>query len=220
MNIIRTKAVELTSIPAIAYKQKLSAGGAGVKILRMDMDAAAVATIDKRSNDWTPYGKIDSNLFPKEAIDEAIELTMGLPYSSRGKIKVTPTETKTEEEVITEEATFEQVDMTTSDEYKALINYYSDTNGRLNYATMNKDFIQFAAKSKGVGDLMAAKASRDEILNFVIKSRVANLAKQKESLDDRSTELLIETLDEINPRSAFKELKAYISRLSTKQKRR
>jgi hypothetical protein len=42
MNIIRTTAVELSLIPAIAYKQKLASGGAGIKLFRLDQDATAV----------------------------------------------------------------------------------------------------------------------------------------------------------------------------------
>ena len=54
MNIIRTKAVELSTIPAIAYKQKLCSGGAGVKILRLDRDSAAVLTLDKKTGGGVP----------------------------------------------------------------------------------------------------------------------------------------------------------------------
>lgn len=219
-NIIRTQAVELTSIPAIAYKIKLAAGGAGIKLLRMDVDASAVATIDKRTGDWIPYGKIDFELFPIEAIDEAIELTIGLPYSSRGNIKVTPQKVASEEEVVPEEATVEQADMTLSVEYQSLIEYYSDEKGKFNHSLMNKDFIQFTAKNKTVVDMIAQGKSRDEIVVYIVKNRVAYIANQKENLSDEEVSLLIETLDEIDPKSAFKELKAYLNRLSSPHGRR
>ena len=217
MNIIRTKAVELTSIPAIAYKQKLSAGGAGIKILRMDGEQTGVCTIDKRTGEMIPYGPLDTALFPLESFDEAFELTVGLPYSARGNIRLTPIQVQPDD--VTEEAPPEQVDMTLSPEYTALVDRYSDEKGKLNYALMNKDFIQFAAKSKTVADLVSTGASRDEILTFVIKSRATMVAGQKESLDDASVNLLIESLDEIDPRSAFKELKAYINRMQARSRR-
>ncbi len=217
MNIIRTKAVELTSIPAIAYKQKLSAGGAGIKILRMDGEQTGVCTIDKRTGEMIPYGPLDTVLFPLESFDEAFELTVGLPYSARGNIRLTPIQVQPDD--VTEEAPPEQVDMTLSPEYTALVDRYSDEKGKLNYALMNKDFIQFAAKSKTVADLVSTGASRDEILTFVIKSRATMVAGQKESLDDASVNLLIESLDEIDPRSAFKELKAYINRMQARSRR-
>lgn len=216
MNIIRTKAVELTTIPAIAYKQKLASGGAGIKIQRIDADQTAVCTIDKRAGDMVPYGQVDGDAFPMEAFDEAFELTVGLPYSARGTIKLSQTQIQADD--VGEEAPIEQVDMTLSPEYTALVERYSDEKGKLNYSLMNKDFIQFVAKSKTVADMVGANASQEEILRFVVKSRAALIATRKEALDDTLVTLLIETLDEIDPRSAFKELKAYINRLLSRRR--
>jgi len=216
MNIIRTTAVELAAIPAIAYKQKLSSGGAGIKIFRLDRDAAAVFTIDRRSGEALPYGKTDADLFPDEAVAEALEATSGLPYSARGKLNITVFEKKTDAEDVTETET-EKVDMVDSDEYKAIIARYANEKGKLNYSLMNKDFIQFASKSKVVGDMVAAKAPVDAIVLFIVKSRATFLSNKKESLDDSEVAALIETLDEIDPRSAFKELTAYLKRLLAKK---
>lgn len=217
MNIIRTKAVELTVIPAIAYKQKLSAGGAGIKIQRIDSDQSGVCTIDKRTGNMIPYRPFDGELFPMDAFDEAFDLTVGLPYSARGSIKLSPAAVQTDD--VVEEAPVEQVDMTLSPEYIAIVDRYSDEKGKLNYQLMNKDFIQFTAKSKTVADMIGAGAGQEDILTFVIKSRAAFIAGLRDSLDDASVALLIETLDEIDPRSAFKELKAYINRMLAKNKR-
>ena len=217
MNIIRTKAVELTVIPAIAYKQKLASGGSGIKIMRMDCDKSAVYTIDKRTGESVPYGVIDEELFPQEAFDEAIEQVSGLPYSARGSIKITVFEQILQEDV-NEDAPEDQVDMTLSPEYAAIVERYSDEKGKLNYQLMNKDFIQFASKSKVVSEMAANRATQEEILLFIIKSRATFISGKKESLDDNSVKLLIETLDEIDPRSAFKELKAYIKRILARKK--
>ena len=215
MNIIRTKAVELATIPAIAYKQKLASGGAGIKILRIDGDQSAVCTIDKRTAELLPYSDFDGELFPLEAFDEAFDLTNGLPFSARGNIKLVPTEI--EEDDVVEEAPIDQTDMTLSPEYQSLVDRFSDEKGNLNYALMNKDFIQFAAKSKTVADMIGENASQNDILVFIVKSRATVAANKKESLDDASVALLIETLDEIEPRSAFKELKAYIIRMQSRR---
>jgi len=214
MNIIRTKAVELTTIPAIAYKQKLASGGAGIKMLRIDRDESAVCTIDKRTGDLIPYQAFNEELFPLEAFDEAFDLTSGLPFNARGNIKLIPMEI--EEEDVVEDAPAEQVDMTLSAEYQALVDRFSDYEGKLDYELMNKDFIQFAAKSKVVADMIGERASTDDILLFIIKSRTTFVANKKESLDDRSVALLIETMDEIAPRSAFKDLRAHIIRMQSR----
>ena len=216
MNIIRTKAIELSVIPAMAYKVKLPAGGSGIKLLRLDADASAAMTVDKRTGDLLPYGKIDSALFPVEAFDEAAELTRGLPFSARGNIKVNVDAYKETEAAEEPEEQKEIVCMLESDEYKAIIDRYSDEKGRLNYALMNKDFIQFASKSKVISDMVASKAQLDDIVLFIVKSRATFISGKKESLDDKHTAALIETLDEIDPRSAFKELKSYIKRCLAK----
>ena len=218
MNIIRTKAVELSSIPAIAYKQKLASGGAGIKILRSD-GKTAVCTINPRTADFAPNGNFDEALFPVEAFDEAYELVTSLPYSSRGNIKLQTFETAQPDDV-GEDAPEELVDMTLSNEYKAIIERYCDEKGKLNYALMNKDFIQFAAKSKVVASMVGANGSQEAILETIVKSRATEIAGQKESLNDKDVRLLIETLDEIDPRSAFKELKAYINRMLTRVRKR
>ena len=218
MNIIRTKAVELSTIPAIAYKQKLAAGGSGIKIMRAD-GQTAVCTINKRTGEMVPYGSINERLFPMEAFDEAFELTISLPYSARGNIKLLAVE-ETLPDDVSEDAPAEQVDMTLSPEYKAIVERYSDEKGKINYTLMNKDFIQFAAKSKVVAGMVDANASQDDILVSIVRSRATEVSRQKESLDDSNVKLLIETLDEIDPRSAFKELKAYINRLLAKGRNR
>jgi len=218
MNIIRTKAIELSIIPAIAYKQKLASGGAGIKILRSDGETA-VCTIDKRSSEMVPYGSFDEALFPLEAFDEAFELTTSLPYSARGNIRLVAVE-ETEPDDVVEEAPAEQVDMTLSPEYQAIVERYSDERGELNYALMNKDFIQFAARSKVASNLVGENATQEEILVAVVKNRAMEISRQKESLDDGSVLLLIESLDEMNPRSAFKELKAHINRMLSRGKPR
>ena len=217
MNIIRTKAVELSIISAIAYKQKLASGGSGIKILRTD-GTTAVCTIDKRTGEMVPYGTVDEENFPYEAFDEAFELTNSLPYSARGNIKLVDID-ETQADDVTEEAPPEQVDMTLSPEYQAIVERYCDEKGKINYTLMNKDFIQFASRSKIVSSMVGSNAAQDEILETIVKSRATDISGRRESLDDSSVRLLIETLDEIDPRSAFKELKAYINRLLATSKK-
>ena len=212
MDIIRTIAMELSIIPAIAYKQKLSSGGAGLKILRLDQDAVGVFTIDRQGGPPQPYGKVDAALFPEEAIDEALELTQGIPYSARGKLKVSVFEEKRGKDDVTLEEP-QVADMVGSEEYNAIISRYSDEMGKLNYTLMNKDFIQFAAKSKMVGDMAANQASEGDIIVHILRNRAAYLAGKKDSLTEEETRALIETLDEIDPRSAFKDLKKHIRRM-------
>ena len=222
MNIIRTKAVELSTIPALAYKQKLAAGGAGIRIMRLDTELSASASVDKRTGAPVIYGPVNEDLFPMEAFDEAVDLTCGLPYSALGKIKLVVTERLEADDVSEDDAVnnIQKRDMVLSDEYAAIVERYSDERGKMNYALMNKDLIQFAAKSKVVQEMVANKGLTDEIVIYIIQSRAAYIANKKESLDDAETAALIATIDEIDPRSAFKELKAHINKLLAKEKRK
>ena len=214
MNIIRTQAVELSTIPAIAYKQKLVAGGAGLKIHRLDSDETGVFTIDRRTGDAVPFGPHNKlKFFPEEALQEALELTQGLPYSARGKLAVKSFahDLPAEPDDVTEDLV-DEVDMVDSDEYQAIVSRYSDEHGKLNYQLMNKDFMQFAAKSKVVGEMLGNRSAEEAVLLFIVKSRATFLSGKKESLEDAQVAALIETLDEICTRSAFKELRAWVRR--------
>ena len=214
--LVRTKSVELTVIPAIAYKQKLTSGGAGIKIIRLDQAADAVATLDRRTGEPVAYGKIDAQLFPAEAFEEAIELTAGLPYSSRRHINVSVREEQEAEEPAPAPdaaGVAPSRDMSGTDEYKAIVERYCDEKGRMNYTLMNKDFIQFASRSKTVADMVGEHALTDDIVIYVVQNRAAYIAGKRDSLDAQGAAALIETLDELDPRSVFKELKRYLNRL-------
>ena len=214
MNIIRTKVIELESIPAVAYKIKLRTGGSGIKMHRTDRDAAAFAEIDKREGTAIITAQTDAALFPEEAFDEAIEQLSGLPYSARGKVKITASDEAETNEITEEEAaTVTAACMVQSDEFKAIIDRYSDENGKINYALMNKQFIQFASSSNVVRDLIGKKEKAGDILLFVLKNRAAFFANKKEHLPNDQAEALLDALNEINPRSAFKELSLHLRKL-------
>ena len=221
MNIIRTKVTELSSIPAMAYKMKLASGGSGIKIHRTDRDETAFAVIDKRTGEALPDARTDKDSFPPEAFEEAFELLTGLPFSSRGRVKVSisdATEADANELEIPEDAPADAKAscMVDSDEFIALTGMFTDINGKMNYTLMNKQFIQFASKSKTVSDMVGKKDSVEAILTHIIKNRAAYFAGKRDSLSDEDTQALIDTIEEIDPRSAFKELKLHIRKCLAK----
>jgi DNA-directed RNA polymerase subunit F len=61
-----------------------------------------------------------------------------------------------------------------------------------------------------VADMVGKRAKQEEILLFIIQNRAAFLANKRENLSAEEARALIETIDEIDPRSAFKELNLYI----------
>jgi len=216
MNIIRTKVVELEAAPLVAYKIKLKTGGSGIKMHRTDQNVTIFAEVDKRTGDVIIDGRVDLELFPYAAFDEAVDILAGLPYSGRGKVKIMPSDEVDAEEVCTECADGETLpsaaQMLESEEFKAIVDRFSDENGKLNYALMNKQFMQFAQSSKVVSEMMGRREPEADIRLFIVKNRAAFLANKREHLSDDEANALLDALDEMNPRSALKELNLYLRR--------
>jgi len=216
--IIRTKTAELSTIPAIAYKQKINVkrlargkregGGSAIKIIRTDTNSEATFYADKRTGELRARKSYNEALFPQEAIDEAQEILAGVPYGSRGLIRIVATEDVQEEEIVEND----EQDFTTSDEYITIVAMYSDPTGKLNFDRLNRDFIKFASSSTTVSKMAAEGASVDEIVVFIVKSRATVLSGKKESLSDEDVESLIEALNEICVRNAFGDLRVWLQR--------
>ena len=66
MNMIRTDVVKLTVISAVAFRQKLQAGGSGVTILRYDVQQPGIASISKTSGDPILTVNTPKDLYPVE----------------------------------------------------------------------------------------------------------------------------------------------------------
>ena len=211
MNIIRTPMVELTNIPAMAYKFKMSSGGAGLKIIYEGTDNTETFVINRR-------GELTSSR-PENAVSdaarEAFELTRGLPYSARGKVKAIFVPDADADEASEDTPEYNMVE---SAEYKAWVAAYTGDDFKMNYAKMNKDLIQFAAKNKTVANMVAEREPRDAILRRIIQIQTANLTKDREHLSAEKTDALIDTLEELDVRSAFKEIKLHIQRMSGRVK--
>ena len=211
MNIIRTPMVELTKIPAMAYKFKMASGGAGLKIIYEGTDNTETFIVSRRgelspSRPENPVG---------DAALEAFELTRGLPYSARGKVKAVFVADADEDEAVAETAEYNMVE---SAEYKAWITAYTGDDFKMNYTKMNKDLIQFAARNKTVAQMVADRESRDAILRRIIQIQTSNLTKYREYISPEMTDALIDTLEELDVRSAFKDIKLHIQKMSARIK--
>ena len=210
MNIIRTPIVELTQIPAIAYKFKMSSGGAGLKIIYEGTDNTETFVISRRGELVATRAE---NAVGEAAL-EAFELTRGLPYSARGKVKAIFVPSADEDEAIEDTP---QYNMVESAEYKAWVAAYTGDNFKMNYAKLNKDLIQFAAKNKTVAQMVAEREDRDAILRRIIQIQTSNLTKDKDYMSPEVTDALIDTLEELDVRSAFKEIKLHIQKMSARR---
>jgi hypothetical protein len=209
VNIIRTSVVELTKVPAFAYKFKMSSGGAGIKIIYTGTDNTETFAITRRGE----LVATTAQSVISDAALEAFELTLGLPYSARGKVKAVFVAEIDEDEAAPETPEYNMVE---SGEYKAWVAAYTGENLKMNYAKMNKDLIQFAVKNKTVAQMISEKEPVEAILQRIVQIQTSNLTKNKEYMTPEMTDALIATLEELDVRSAFKELKLHIKKMYTK----
>ena len=209
--MIRTDIVPLTQIDAVAFRQKLPAGGSGITILRYDADQPGIASISKTTGDPIPTANTPADLYPKEAFREAIQLTAGLPYKKRSNVRL---EKKTVEEVApeTNEETTEAEAVIDSSEYQTLVDKYTDKNGKLSYELLNKDLIRFAHSSKTVRSMMEDGVSLNEIRSYIVCSKFRTVIGRK--LTEAQVLKMADLLDEVSPKSVFKEVDAELRRLS------
>jgi hypothetical protein len=206
--VIRTKIVELSTIEAAAYRQKLRDGKAGVVILRYDTSQPGLASVNRRTGTPEPSANTNLETFPIAAFEEAIELTSGMPYSRRGAVKLSGSQ----EAVDTDEESPEELAIVNSAEYEAIVKAYTNKKGELSYQLLNKDFIQFAKSSKIVADMVANRASVDEIREYVIRVKLESLTGNRD-LTLAQTKRIVEMLDEVSPRYVFRELNDEIIRM-------
>ncbi|PCF97370.1 hypothetical protein [Vreelandella nigrificans] len=210
--MIRTIMVELSTIEAAAYRQKLRNGNSGIVIMRYDTDQPGIATVNRKSGEPDPSHNTNLEQFPLEAFKEVMELTYGMPYSRRGKVKLSGER----EDASAQEETAEELATIDSAEYEAIVNAYTNRKGELSYELLNKDFIQFAKSSTVISDMVANHASEKEIRNHVVKVKLESLTGNRE-LTVAQTQRIIEMLDEVSPRHVFKELNDEIRKMLSRR---
>ena len=215
--MIRTDIVKLTVIEAVAFRQKLMAGGAGVTVLRYDTAQPGIASISKTSGQAIPAANTPADKYPPEVFNEAIRLTFGMPYKKRGNVKLTK---ETVEEVApepAEEVTEEEV-VIDSREYQKLVDYYTDKNGKLSYELLNKDLIKFAHASKTVRGMLDEGESVKKIRTYIVCSKFRSVIGNRK-LTEAQVLKMAKLLDEVSPKSVFKTLDAELRKMSAGKKK-
>lgn len=204
--MIRTAVVSLTTIPAVAYRQKLAKGGAGIVIVRDKVSQPGIASISKTSGEPIPTANTPAKSFPVEAFKEAMELTRDLPYKKLGAVKYVKAEV-VEDKPVPEEGLEEETVVVSSKDYKAILKKYSDKSGKFSYALLNRDLIKFAHTSSKVRAMIAEKASEKKIHLYVIATKFRGITGDND-LSDAQAQKIAEMLDEISPKGIFKEFNA------------
>ncbi len=213
--MIRTKLVELSTIEAVAYRRKLGSGNSGVVIMRYDTAQPGLASLNKRSGEPDPAANADPALFPVEAFKEALELTSGTPYANRGAIRLSEPSAADAQAMEDSHAvpdTPEEEATVRSSEYEAIVKAYTNKKGELSYDLLNKDFIQFAKSNRFVADMIAQRASVDDIVDHIVLAKSQSITGNS-SLSPAQTRQIVAMLDDVSPRHVFRELKEEIRRM-------
>ncbi len=205
--MIRTNVVKLTVIPAMAFRQKLPSGDIGILIVKPGVSQPGMATISKKTGEPVPAANTPAKGYPKEAFEEAIRLTAGMPYRKLGNIKVTA-EFLEEPAEDQSEAVKEEV-VVDSEDYRKITEHFTDDSGKLSYSLINKEFIQFAKRSTIVQTMIQDGDKEDDIVNYIVANKFRNITGN-DDLSDEQVQKIVELLDEVSPQSVFKELKSEI----------
>lgn len=224
--MIRTNSVKLTTIPALAYRQKYPSGGSGIVIIRADETQPGIAAISKTSGEPIISDNTPADSYPKEAFEEAMKLTVGMPYRKQGKPRVVAQDLQKAEEPVVEEIVEEiepeeatdMDEILESPEYQAILAAYTDKKGKFSYEHINKEMIQFAHSSEMVGRMIAAGDDDDTIRLYIVGTKFRNISGNKD-LTDEQVLAIASLLDEASPKGVFKDLNVELRSMKAAQKR-
>jgi hypothetical protein len=224
--VIRSRLVELTTLEAVAYRQKLRDGQSGVVILRNDTAQPGLALLNHRTGEANPAANVPAALFPQEAFQEALELTAGLPYSSRGPVRspasVQPASailSDTAETSLTEEPCSDDLATVNGADYQAIVKAYTNRKGELSYDLLNKALIQAAHSNPYVADLISGGADEATILDHVVKANFEAVSANR-AISIEQVHGILSLLDAVSPRQLLSELQAEIRRMLAEARRR
>ena len=209
--MIRTEVVSLTVIPAAAYKQRLASDGTGIVILREDSAQPGIASVSKTSGKSIPLKNTPKDLFPREAFDEALQLTSGLPYKKRGA----PTASEVQSlpralPVVDRDEGLEVV--IASKDYQKVVDEYTDEDGRLSYDLLNRAMIRFAHTSSIVKKMFEERRSLPKIRLYIIGTKFRTITKNR-ALSDEQILKMADLLDEVYPEGVFVDLNRELRRM-------
>lgn len=219
--VIRTRLVELSTLEAVAYRQKLRGGQSGVVILRPDTAQPGLALLNHQSGQPDPAANTPADLYPLEAFQEALDLTSGLPYSSRGPVRspaavpgaqaMAAVEAAAAPE-LAEEPSGADLATVNSADYQAIVKAYTNKKGELSYELLNKALIQAARSNPYVAELVARGASEEEIRDHVVKANFEAVSGNR-AISQAEVKAILELLDAVSPRSVLRDLNEELRRI-------
>ncbi|MBR2746116.1 MAG: hypothetical protein IKD99_05305 [Erysipelotrichaceae bacterium] len=193
--------------------RNLKLGYTSIVIVRPDTQQPGIAAISKKTGEAVLTVNTNNELYPAEAFKEAMELTRGLPFRKRGAVRVTR-EMFAEPEPATEpvEIVFDEV------AYRRVVDKYTDKTGIFSFDLMNKDFIGFAKRSSIVRNMVSDGKKASDISNYILRNKIRNVAGDLD-MPDAAVDMIIEKLEEVSPKGAYKELNSEIRKMLARNKK-
>jgi hypothetical protein len=208
--MIRTRIVEMSGLEGVTFRRRLTGGHTALVIQTYDGGQPGTALIDRPTGTARPAP--NSRAFPPEVWDEAVEATRGLPFTARGAVRISAAMAGFGQPEPDGQDDPDDLATVCSDDYRAIIEAYTDKRGQFSYALLNKDFIQFLKANRHVARMVAEGASVEAIRAHVVRAKVEWLTGARD-LTEPQLARIVEMLDEISPKSVFRELDAEIRRL-------
>ncbi len=210
--MIRTSAVKLTSVDAVAFRQKLR-NDVGITIVRPDKQQPGMATISNKTGEPVPSANTNLKDYPVEVFKEAMALTQGLRFRRMGNVKVTADLFKKgEEEKTAEPLPFNE------EAYKSIAAYYKDKDGKVSYDLINKEHIKFAKSSSIVKGMVEEGRTVGYIRKYIVHNKFKNIANN-DKLTDKEIRGIVAKLEEEQSKVVFKELNEELKKLLAAAKR-
>jgi hypothetical protein len=219
--VIRTRLVELSSLEAVAYRQKLRDGQSGVVILRSDTAQPGLALLNHQTGEPDPAANTPADLYPLEAFQEALELTSGLPYSSRGPLRSpaavhgAPASAPLQAPIapeLAEQPSGADLATVSSADYQAIVKAYTNKKGEISYDLLNKALIQAARSNPYVSEMVGRGASEAEIRDHVVKANFEAVTGNR-AISQAEVTAILELLDAVSPRSVLRDLNEELRRI-------
>jgi hypothetical protein len=220
--VIRTRLVELSTLDAVAYRQKLRGGQSGVVILRSDSAQPGLALLNHQSGEPDLAANTSADLYPLEAFQEALELTSGLPYSNRGPVRspaavpgaqsATALDAQSASPELAEEPSGADLTTVNSADYQAIVKAYTNKKGEISYELLNKALIQAARSNPYVSELVARSATETEIRDHVVKANFEAVTGNR-SISQAEVNAILELLDAVSPRSVLRDFNEELRRM-------
>ena len=151
-----------------------------------------------------------------------MELTSGLPYSSRGPVRSPGAVTSAPVAAaasspdaapeLAEEPSSADLATVNSADYQAIVKAYTNKKGEISYELLNKALIQAARSNPYVAELVARSASETEIRDHVVKANFEAVTGNR-AISQTEVNAILELLDAVSPRSVLRDLNEDLRRI-------